>query len=224
MLPIRPLRLASCATILCLLLPAAQAADTGKDSVREEIRQDMAEARREVRAELAEARIELQTGNLEMGNSLRFGKAGEEDGEPAPTAEITPLGDFLIDGVAVAIDGRQRQDLLEYRGQVIDIALAGMEIGEQAALAAIDAVDRGLFRIMLSVLSGSLERNIEKTVASLVEPAVLQICDSLPALYDSQQRLAGGLPEFRPYVTLGPDEIRDCEADVRREFAGIGRD
>ncbi|MEN1926879.1 hypothetical protein WCE55_10510 [Luteimonas sp. MJ293] len=224
MLSIRTLHLTTCAAALCLLLPAAQAANPEKDSVRGEIRQEMAEARREVRAELAAARIELQTGNLDVGNSLRFGKDLSSDRTPAAKAEITPDGDFLIDGVTVAVDGRQRLDLLAYRGQVIDIALAGMDIGEQAALAAIDSVDRGLFRLMVSALSGRLERDIEKTVTGLVEPVVLQICDSLPALYGSQQRLAGSVAEFGPYATLDPDEIRDCEADVRREFAGLGRD
>lgn len=221
---IRTLRLASCTAVLCLLLPAAQAASPEKDSVLGEIRQEMAEARREVRAELAAARIELRTGNLDVGNSLRFGNDDRKKGVPTPTAEITPAGDFLIDGVAVGIDDRQRQDLLAYRGQVIDIALAGMEIGEQAALVAIDSVDRGLFRLMVSAMSGSLERNIKKSINGLVEPVVLRICDSLPALYGSQQRLAGSLPEFAPYATLEPDEIRDCEADVRREFAGLDVD
>ncbi|MGY0632894.1 hypothetical protein [Luteimonas sp. A478] len=222
---IRTLRLTACAAALCLLLPAAQAASSEKDSVRGEIRQEMAEALREVRAELAAARVELQTGNLDVDDSLRFGNNdARDDGEPRLKAEITPHGDLLIDGAAVAIDSQQRKDLLTYRGQVINIALAGMEIGEQAALVAIDSVDRGLFRLMVSALSGSLERNIKKTVTGLVEPAVLQICDSLPALYGSQQRLAGSVPEFRPYATLDPDEISNCEADVRREFAGLGSD
>lgn len=225
MISLRSIHLTSCIAALCLLLPVAQAASHGhgKDSIRGEISREMAEARREVQTELAAARVELQTGNLDVGNSLRFGKNDGKQPEPAPTAEITPAGDFLIDGVAVAIDSRQREELLAYRSQVIEIALAGMDIGEQAALAAIDSVDYGLFRLMFSAMTGRLERNIEKTITGLVEPAVLQICDSLPALYGSQQRLAGSVPEFGPYATLDPDEIRNCEAEVRREFAGLGR-
>ena len=41
-----------------------------------------------------------------------------------PRAEITPDGDFLIDGKAQPVDAGQRRQLLTYRGQVVGIALA----------------------------------------------------------------------------------------------------
>ena len=52
-----------------------------------------------------------------------------------------------------------------------------------------------------------------------IEPAVRGLCRQLPALRDSQQRLAADLPQFKPYATLEADDIDDCEADVRNEFA-----
>ena len=80
-------------------------------------------------------------------------------------------------------------------------------------------MDQGLFRLMFSAMTGSLERRMEKTIRETVEPGVRQICLSLPALYEAQQRLAGTVPEFRPYATMQADEIDDCLDEVTREFA-----
>src|SRR5690606_40265258 len=100
--------------------PALLANERPAGSINDEIRADMADARREVRADLAVARAELETDNLELGQNLRFGRSDQsgDDASPLPKAEITPRGDFLIDGEAVAIDARQRKELLAYRGQV----------------------------------------------------------------------------------------------------------
>ena len=209
--------------LLVGLLPLAVMPANAKDaSISSEISADLADARSEVHAELAAARRELETSNLELGDNLRFGESGQrkaKDDDALPKAEITPRGDFLIEGKPVAIDGHQRQELLRYRGQVIDIAKTGIDIGERSAQAALDAVDRGLFSLMVSAMTGSLERRVEKTVRETVEPGVRQICRSLPALRDSQQRLSASLPPFRPYATLDVDDAENCEKDMRREFA-----
>lgn len=204
--------------LLATLLPLTAAAADTPGSIRQEISADLAEARREVRTELAEARRKLETENLELGDSLRFGDSDKPRAK-LPKAEITPDGDFLVEGRTVAIDAAQRRDLLAYRGQVLDVARAVIDIGEQTAQAALEAVDRGLFSLMFSALTGSLERRIEKTVMENVGPAVEMICDSLPALYVTQQRLAISLAEFRPYATLEPDSAKDCRREMRREFA-----
>ena len=208
---------------LASLLPlAVQTANAGDTRIDNEISADLADARSEVRTELAAARRELDTGNLQLGDGLRFGtsdaRASHAD-RALPQAEITPLGDFLVEGRPVAIDRHQRQELLLYRGEVIAIAKAGIDIGERSAQAALDAVDRGLFSLMFGAITGSLERRIEKTVRETVEPGVRQICLSLPALRDRQQRLSATLPAFRPYATLEADDVEDCENEMRREFA-----
>ena len=208
---------------LASLLPlAVQTANAGDTRIDNEISADLADARSEVRTELAAARRELDTGNLQLGDSLRFGtsdaRASHAD-RALPRAEITPQGDFLIEGRAVAIDRHQRQELLLYRGEVIAIAKAGIDIGERSAQAALDAADRGLFSLMFGAMTGSLERRIEKTVRETVEPGVRQICLSLPALRDRQQRLSVTLPAFRPYATLEAEDVQDCENELRREFA-----
>ena len=211
------------ALLIATLLPAPGllANERPAGSINDEIRADMADARREVRADLAVARAELETDNLELGQSLRFGRSDQsrDKDSPLPKAEITPRGDFLIDGEAVAIDARQRKELLAYRGQVIEIARAGIDIGERSAIAALDAVDQGLFRLMVGAMTGSLERRVDKTVRQTVEPGVRQICQRLPALFDSQQRLGDAVPEFQPYATLQPGDVDDCLDQVYQEFA-----
>lgn len=205
--------------LMSLAAPAAIAKDTG---IRSGISADLADAREEVRVELAAARRELDTGNLRLGQHVHFGKSGKYRSEPdptLPTAEITPQGDLLIGGEPVVIDGRQRRDLLLYRRQVIDIAKAGIDIGERSAQVALDAVDRGVLSLLVGAMTGSLERRVEKTVLETVEPGVRQICRSLPALRDSQQRLSASLPAFRPYATLKMDDVEDCEKEIRQELA-----
>ena len=211
---------------LSLLLPlAAQAqpprsADTG---ITAEIRRELGDARREVRAELAKAKQDLDTGDLQLQDSLQFGKQAKSKRTAAEkaAAAITPQGDLLIDGKPQEIDAGQRRQLLAYRGLVVEIAKVGIDIGQKSADAALDAVDGSWLSLMFGAMTGSLERRIERTVREQVEPGVRGICRMLPRVMDSQQRLAASLPQFRPYATLERDDVADCENNVRREFASL---
>src|SRR5690606_20635109 len=154
-------RLPTCRAVLlaaALAIPAAPlaAAPTG---INEEIRADMRQARREMRAELAAARADLAKDNLELGRSLPVGRQRAQ-GQEVPKGEITPAGDLLVDGRAVRIDPGQRHLLKAYRAQVVELALLGIDAGEQAAEAAIDAVDHGLFRLLFDSVTGRLERRV----------------------------------------------------------------
>ncbi len=208
---------------LVLCLPGiASSASPGDAGIREEIHADLEEAREEIRTELATARAALDTENLDVGDSLQFngdkGRKGD-DAASLPKAEITPMGDFLVGGKQVAIDAGQRRQLLAYRRLVIDVAKAGIDIGEVTALAAVDAVDRGAFSLMLGAMTGSLERRIERSVRTSVGPGVLRICERMPALRNAQQQLAADLPAFRPYARLDAHDADNCRNDVEREFA-----
>lgn len=211
------MHLRATAVLLAALSPLAAHAGT----VRGDVARDLDEARAEVRAELAQERAKLQSENLSLGDGLHFGKEGRHEAahrRTVPEAEITPAGDFLVDGKAVAIDAAQRRQLRDYRAQVITVAGTAIDAGERAAMLAIDATDVSLFRMFVGAMTGSLERRVKSTVAREIQPAVLQICRSLPRLRDSQQALAATLPEFRPYATLEEDDIEDCERDVRNDL------
>ena len=127
----KPLALA----LLAALLPlGAQASGTGP-SANTEIKREIADARKEIHAEMAKARAELGNENLSLDASLHFGKHGKGksvDRDSLPTAQITSKGDFLLDGKAVAIDARQRQQLLAYRGQVIELARIAERVSTHA--------------------------------------------------------------------------------------------
>lgn len=209
--------------LLAALLPlGAQAEESTVSSTNSEIKREMADARRELRAEMAKARVELDSDNLSLDKGLHFGKYGQKESsakDSLPVAQITPKGDFLVDGKTVAVNTQQRQQLLDYRGQVIGLAKIGIEGGERAAMAALDATDVSLFSLIVGGLSGSLERRVEASVKQHVVPLVKQICRRLPQVLESQQQLATSLPQFRPYASLERDDIEDCEREVLNEFA-----
>ena len=209
--------------LLVGLLPlGAQAAGKETSGIRTEIKQEMADARREVRVEMAKARAELDSENLSLDQGLHFGKDGNRKSagtDALPAAQITPKGDLLIEGKAVAINARQRQQLLDYRGQVIGLAKIGIDGGEKAAMAALEATDVSLFSLIVGGLTGSLERRVETTVKQHVVPLVRNICQRLPEVLESQQQLATSLPQFKPYATLERNDIEDCERDVLNDFA-----
>lgn len=211
----RTTALCACLALPMLAAPAAQAAPS---DIGDEIRSELADARKEVRAEMAKAREELRTENLRLDNNLRFGDRGSE-AKDLPRAEITPDGDFLIEGEAQEIDANQRRQLLVYRGKVVGIALTGIEIGEKSAEAALDAVQGSWLGLAFRAMTGTLDNSIERMVEKHVQPAVLAICRQLPEVMDAQQELAASLPQFRPYATLDRHDIEDCENEVRNEFA-----
>ncbi|HWS79245.1 MAG TPA: hypothetical protein VN205_12815 [Thermomonas sp.] len=206
--------------LACAPLSAAQAHDT-QPGIGAGIRQELADARKEVRIDLAKAKRELDTDNLRIDNGLQFGDSSRGQ-KNLPRAEITPRGDFLIEGKAQAIDAGQRTQLLAYRGQVIEVAKAGIDIGQRGADAALEAIGNGSWAgLLFGAMTGSLERRIERVVKQEIEPGVRGICRRMPALMGSQQRLASSLPQFRPYATLEKDDVADCEKQIRSEFASL---
>mgnify|MGYP006377677231 CR=1 FL=1 len=170
------------------------------------------------------ARADLDSENLSLDQGLRFGKDQNRkaaDRDSLPAAQITPKGDLLIDGKAIAVSAQQRKQLLDYRGQVIGLAKIGIDGGEKAAMAVFEATDVSLFSLIVGGMSGSLERRVEASVKQHVQPLVLNICRQLPQLLESQQQLAASVPQFQPYASLERDDIDDCERDVLKEFAAL---
>lgn len=141
-----------------------------------------------------------------------------DDDSSLPKAEITPQGDLLIDGKPVPVNAAQRAELLAYRGQILDIARQGIAIGKQGAALGVHAAGSAI----AAVFSGESKEQVRARVeaqASGIRKAAAKICDGLPALRSSQQRLATDLPAFKPYATLTPAKIDQCRRDASRPDA-----
>jgi ABC-type Fe3+-hydroxamate transport system substrate-binding protein len=175
---------------------------------------------RMVETEVREAREKLAHENITLGNvHIRSGERGgvsvtsdDENKDNRPKGEITPQGDLLIDGKAVAINADQRAMLLEYRTHVIALAETGMEIGVQGA----DLAAKAMGEAFKGIFSGKSEKDIEKTVeaeADKIKLSAAKLCQRLPAMMTSQQKLAASLPAFKPYATMTQEDIDNCMKD-----------
>ena len=174
---------------------------------------------RKVKLAIDKARAELATRNLSLNNEFSFGDgsvravAGNGDkprDDARPLAEITPQGDFLLDGAKVDVSAEQQAMLLAYRGQVLAIAEAGMAMG----IAGADLGGKALGGVAGAIFGGEkaakdFEARMEAQGKRL-ETEGLKLCERLRPLHAQQQALAASLPAFAPYATLTADEVEDC--------------
>ena len=156
-----------------------------------------------VGAAMDKARAEMETKNISIGNGVHINVNGHEVNAPdsgAPHAEITPQGDLLIAGKAVDVTPAQRKLLLEYRGEVIGVASAGMEIGKQG----VDIAGKALNTAVASIFNGKSDQAEQemKAQGDRIEAAAMKLCDQLPAMLQTQQKLAAELPAFKPYANM----------------------
>lgn len=152
-----------------------------------------------VREATDKARDELATNSIDL------------DATGHPKAQIAPNGDFIVGGKPVAIDDAQRKLLLEYRAGITTIAAAGIDIGVQGADLAGKAVTEALAGVFTGK-SDEVEKKIEGHAEGIKQAAV-KLCTKLPALLDTQNRLAAALPAFQPYATMSQQDIDDCNKD-----------
>lgn len=176
--------------------------------------------------EIREAHEKLATENISLNDGVRI-NAGKHGGagvfndgnkDTRPKAEITPKGDLLIDGKAIAINADQRALLLDYRAQIIGVAESGMEIGVQGA----DLAAKAMGEAFKGIFSGKSEQDIEKTVeaeASRIKMSAARLCGRLPAMMASQQKLAAAVPEFKPYARMTQEDIDECMKDSKDDDA-----
>lgn len=147
------------------------------------------------------AKQEMIKGNL----SLSRGSDGK-------LAEITPQGDLLIAGDAIAITDAQRKLLLTYREQVLMVAALGMDLGAQGAelgtRAALDAV-KSVF--------GSDGEDVKQRIkaeAEAMRVSAAAMCDLLPQLLKTQEALTASLPAIAPYARMHQQDIVQCRRDL----------
>ena len=168
---------------------------------------------RHVDKALDEARKELATQNISISDGIDIninGRRIHNDATGLPKAEITPQGDLLIEGKAVAIDDAQRQQLLAYRGQILGIAESGMAIGGKGADLAGEAIG-GVVGVIFGGKEGEEAfRQKMETQGKQLEAEAMKLCKQLPGMLASQQALAASLPAFKPYARMTQADIDDC--------------
>ena len=171
---------------------------------------------RHVDKALAEARKELATENISIGDGFNMNINGHKihrSDDSLPKAEITPQGDLLVEGKAVDLTPAQRQQLLAYRGQIIGIAAAGMEIGAKGA----DIAGEAMNGVVGLIFGGKeAEKAFEQRMEAQgekIKVEALKLCAQLPGLLAGQQALAASLPEFKPYARMTQEDIDDCGED-----------
>ncbi len=183
---------------LLLCLPLAACGNGGTPSTANQAAAETESIGQKVQAATDKARTELAKGNINISD------------EHNNKAEITPAGDFLINGQAVTIDAQQRALLLDYRKQVEKLAGAGMDIGVAGAQLGVKAAGEAL----RGVFSGNTE-GIQAKVdaeADKIKAQAQTLCKLLPEMMAKQQALAAVLPAFKPYATMEQSDIDDCHA------------
>ena len=181
---------------------------------------------RHVQQALAEARKELRTKNIDIdGIDINVGghRINRRD-SGLPKAEITPQGDLLIEGKAVAVTPKQRQQLLDYRNRIIAVAEAGMAIGGKGA----DLAGEALGGVMTAIFGGkdgeqAFKERMEAE-GDKMKVEAMKLCATLPPLLASQQALASSLPAFKPYAKMTQDDIDDCGKEARKSVTVFSDD
>lgn len=209
----------TCALAIALLLPLAgcsgsgqsgsgTAAQTAKE-VDSQTSPSMISA--EIHKGMEQARRELATKDIDIDH-IHVGH-GQHDNDSLPHAAITPQGELVIAGKQVAATPEQHTLLLDYRQQVLGIAEAGMDIGEHGANLGTQAAKEAIW----GALTGKSDKEIEASIKPQTEQirvAAMKLCQRMPDLLASQQKLAAVMPEFRPYATMTQKDINDCDKDT----------
>ncbi len=185
-------------TPLTLLAAALLAACGGTSAESKDEFASLADrASSEIREELATENLKLDGGHANL-----------------PPAELTPQGDLVIDGKTVALDAKQRELALAYRGHLAQVAESGARVGIDGAKLAGKALTE-VARAMVSGEDRDAEARIEADAAA-VRASARALCEHLPALHAAQQELAAAVPEFVPYATMDEKNYDDCHAEVAR--------
>jgi hypothetical protein len=170
------------------------------------------------------ARAELATENIDLDGMHVSGKGiniSTSDGNTGlPKAEITPQGDLLIEGRKIDASPEQHALLFQYRKHIEGIASAGMDMGAAGAELGVKAATEALKGVFSGNPDG-IEQRIEAE-AEKIKVSSMKLCERLPAMLDTQTRLAAAMPEFRPYATMDQSDIDECHDESRTAGAQVG--
>jgi hypothetical protein len=127
-------------------------------------------------------------------------------------ARISPAGDLVIAGKAVAINPGQRKLLQQYYGGMRDIEHQGLAIGEHA----LDMVGGMLGTLLTAVLSGDEDKDVDKKMKEKTTPLkdeARALCRDVRDERVLQDKIAGEIPAFKPYAIMDADSEHDCHID-----------
>ena len=153
------------------------------------------------REEIATARDRLARENISLNRNEK---------QHLPKAEITPAGDLLIEGKAVATTPEQKALVLAYRGELLGVVGDGMAIGMEGARVGIDAAASALKGVLAGQDGDEIGKQVGEQAKAKIQPMVAQLCTRLPGLLSAQQALSDALPEFAPYATMDQADVDDC--------------
>jgi hypothetical protein len=165
----------------------------------------------EIQKGIQQAKQELATKDIDV-DSVHIGKEPHDDGT-RPKAVITPQGELVIAGKEVKATPEQHALLLGYRQQIVRIAEAGMDIGAHGASLGASAAKEAIW----GALTGKSDKEIEAAIkpqTDKIQAAAARLCQRMPDLLASQQKLAAAMPEFRPYATMTQKDVDDCGKDT----------
>lgn len=210
---------------LALLLPLAACGQSGQPNSQPGVADNAAQALKdanektspsmisgEIQKAMQEAKQELATKNIDV-NSVHINDNHHNDNDSRPKAEITPQGELLIAGKKVAATPAQQTLLLDYRKQIVGVAEAGTDIGAKGADLGINAAKEALW----GKLAGKSDKEIEASIkpqTDKIEASAARLCQRMPDLLSTQQKLATAMPEFRPYATMQQKDVDDCGKDM----------
>ena len=175
-----------------------------------------------VGAAMDKARAEMETKNIEISNvAIKFVDSQRQT-PIQPKAEITPQGDLLVEGKPVDITQAQRTLLLQYRGEIIDVASSGIEIGKQG----VDIAGKAVGTAIASIFNGKSDQAEQemKAQGDRIEAAAMKLCDQMQPMLKTQQELAASLPAFQPYAKLEQSDIDDCRKHDKGDGAAVFSD
>ena len=153
------------------------------------------------REEIATARDRLARENISLNRNEK---------QHLPKAEITPAGDLMIEGKAVATTPEQKALVLAYRGELLGVVGDGMAIGMEGARVGIDAAASALKGVLAGQDGDQIGKQVSEQAKAKIQPMVAQLCTRLPGLLSAQQALSAALPEFAPYATMDQADVDDC--------------
>lgn len=136
-------------------------------------------------------------------------------GATGPKATIAADGTFAIGGESVAVDAAQRARLVAYRGHLVTMAQAGIEMDSRFMDAFAEKIDAKIDAFFDSKAEQDPNRDANKRAEKArIQRAGRRICETLPALLREQQALVAAVPRFAPYAHFAQADVEACRDGV----------